>query len=404
MRLTLPFHFAILKIYGSAGLYSRKTKTMAKYVTMPKALKVRAPESWGLSCANTECTLHQLSPYIGKLKSFIARELIDEFSNPGDLLIDPFAGAGTIPLEAVLRNRNVFSSDISKYSMVLTLGKLFPPESESRALSDAERLQCYSKELSRPDLRSVPKWVRAFFHPNTLKDIINLVTVCMSEKAYFILSCLLGILHHQRPGFLSYPSSHLVPYLKNKQFPVDNYPSMYEYRDIRPRLLAKIRRAYKRFHGFSTRTSAEFLQCDIESLTIPREFDCLITSPPYMNALDYGRDNRLRLWFIDKSDFGRNEDQATKDSLAFERMITSLATKVNIGLKPGGHCILIVGETLTRSKRMSHPANFVMDLVSRRAPCLELKKFIIDEIPDIRRARRYCTGTKKELVLVYRRV
>ena len=30
----------------------------------------RAPEHWRISCTHTECTLHQVSPYIGKLKVF----------------------------------------------------------------------------------------------------------------------------------------------------------------------------------------------------------------------------------------------------------------------------------------------------------------------------------------------
>jgi hypothetical protein len=70
-----------------------------------------APKRWKKSCANTECSLHQLSPYIGKLKSSIARELVERYSEPGDLVVDPFAGAGTIPFEALMRGRRTFASD-----------------------------------------------------------------------------------------------------------------------------------------------------------------------------------------------------------------------------------------------------------------------------------------------------
>ena len=52
----------------------------------------RAPERWKESCAHTECTLHQLSPYIGKIKSSIAGELVELYSKPGDLVADCFAG------------------------------------------------------------------------------------------------------------------------------------------------------------------------------------------------------------------------------------------------------------------------------------------------------------------------
>ncbi len=60
------------------------------------------------------------------------------------------------------------------------------------------------------------------------------------------MACLLGILHHQRLGFLFYPSSHLVPYLRDKLFPRKMFASLYEERDVRLRMLAKLRRTYRR--------------------------------------------------------------------------------------------------------------------------------------------------------------
>ena len=73
---------------------------------------------------------------------------------------------------------------------------------------------------------------------------------------------------------------------------------MYAYRELKPRLLAKVRRSFKRFSPTGNNTG-EFSLGPVQQLELPGRFDAVITSPPYMNALDYGRDNRLRLWFID---------------------------------------------------------------------------------------------------------
>src|SRR5437867_8456299 len=97
-----------------------------------------APVRWKEPCANTECSLHQLSPYIGKIKSSIAGELVERFSSRGQLVVDPFAGAGTIPLEASLRGRRVFGADISPYARILSRAKLCPPASLKAALEQAE--------------------------------------------------------------------------------------------------------------------------------------------------------------------------------------------------------------------------------------------------------------------------
>ena len=86
-----------------------------------------APARWREPCANTECSLHQLSPYIGKIKSTIAGELVERYSEPGDLVVDPFAGAGTIPFEAAPRSRRTLGADIRLCARILSKAKLCPP-------------------------------------------------------------------------------------------------------------------------------------------------------------------------------------------------------------------------------------------------------------------------------------
>ena len=361
-----------------------------------------APTEWSSSCTNTECSLHQLSPYIGKLKSSIASELITSFSAPQDLVMDPFCGSGTVPLEAVLHGRRVFASDVSPYGKVLTLAKLSAPASLSEALELAETALRKAKQEPRPDLRRVPRWVRSFFHPETLREILQFSALCKRERQYFLFACLLGILHHQRPGFLSYPSSHLVPYLRDKLFPRSDCPAMYEYRELRSRLLAKVRRAYARKPDFQSSGHYEFRQGLIENVAIPEHVDCIITSPPYMNALDYGRDNRLRLWVINPQHLEGGDTTMTRSRKAFLKAMRCLARKVEFSLRPGGACVLVVGEAVSRSYA-GHPAEAVLSVFGTEAPSLHLKQALTDAIPDVRRSRRKYRGTKSERVLVFRK-
>lgn len=360
-----------------------------------------APKRWKEPCAHDECSLHQLSPYIGKIKSSIAGELVERYSKCGDLVVDPFAGAGTIPLESVLRGRRAFGADISPYSRILSLAKLSPPPSLDAALRAAERAFDQAMQMPKPDLRSVPSWVRRFFHPDTLREALQFATVCRRQGHEFLMACFLGILHHQRPGFLSYPSSHLVPYLRDKKYPRVEFPEMYTYRELKPRLLAKIRRTYKRFSKPGT-FNANFRQSAIHQLRFPKRFDALITSPPYMNALDYGRDNRLRLWFIDPNLAEAVDNGVTRRRQAFVKAITSFAAKVETSLKSHGYCILVVGEELKRSFD-AHPSEVVVSVLKNMAPSLRLQRVLIDNIPDVRRTRRECRGVKVEHVLVYQR-
>ncbi|MBI4658541.1 MAG: DNA adenine methylase [Verrucomicrobia bacterium] len=176
-----------------------------------------APARWKQPCASTDCSLHQLSPYIGKMKNSIAVELVERFSKPGELVVDPFAGAGTIPFEAASRGRRVLAADISPYARILSKAKLAAPRSLGAALSLAERALAEAGCFAKPDLREVPPWVRRFYHPDTLREVLNFASIRRRPGNQFLMACLHGILHHQRPGFLSYPSSHLVPYLRDRK-------------------------------------------------------------------------------------------------------------------------------------------------------------------------------------------
>src|SRR5271154_7164939 len=74
----------------------------------------------------------------------------------------------------------------------------------------------------------------------------RMVSRAAAAQTMVPLASLLGILHHQRPGFLSFPSSHTVPYLRGKAFPRWKYPKLYEYRSHADRFEAKVERAFRR--------------------------------------------------------------------------------------------------------------------------------------------------------------
>ena len=360
------------------------------------------PSFWATPCTHTESTLHQLSPYIGKLKSVIARDLIRRYTKPGALVADMFCGSGTVPLEAALLGRRIFASDASVYAMTLTRAKLQPPTNVDRALDDLESQFSIADNSPLPDLRRVPKWVRDFFHPRTLKECIRLSDHFRHQQSYFFLACLLGILHHQRPGFLSFPSSHLVPYLRTKKFPRAIYPHLFEYRSIRLRLESKIRRALKRVSPTNFTALVSGISDEpIDHVDLPKNIDCVITSPPYMNALDYVRDNRLRLWFL-----GEHTTTASDRTLSslrnFRTSMASLAIQLKQKLRTGGYCIFVVGDRTIR-KGQQFPSEELVSIFSHFASNLVLQNIITDVIPDIRRSRKNLSGVKRENILIFRK-
>lgn len=150
-------------------------------------------------------------------------------------------------MEAALAGRQAWANDLSPYAYVVTQGKMEAPKTAKIANIKASLLaDRVERESNGIDLSDVPIWVKEFFHPDTLREVISAFQILTDQRDYFLMACLLGILHHVRPGFLSHPASHLVPYLRTSKYPRDTYPDMYKYRDLRSRLLAKVKRAYRR--------------------------------------------------------------------------------------------------------------------------------------------------------------
>jgi len=360
-----------------------------------------APKSWARQCTHSENRLHQLSPYIGKLKSSIASDLILRYTSPGDAVLDPFCGSGTVPLECAILGRRSIGCDTNPYAVLLTKAKLSAPTTADEAIARFHSV--HEESLSRESNISgdCPEWVRKFFHPATLDEALRFADQCIDQDEAFLLACLLGILHHQRPGFLSYPSSHLIPYLREKKYPRSDYPEMYEKRELGSRMIAKIKRALRT--PIAPQQDNLVGRVPVESFALDEQVDAIITSPPYMNALDYVRDNRLRMWVLDRNvvDYQR---EATDSSGSFDQLMQCFINNCLSQLKIGGTAVLVVGERVRRKRMTSHPAECLLNHISNETGnAMTLEKVIRDTIPDVRRARREGAATKRELILVLRK-
>lgn len=352
--------------------------------------------------------MHQLAPYVGKLKSGMVRVLIELYSKPGDIILDPFCGSGVVPLECLIAGRNTVANDLSPYAYVITKGKLSAPNSKQKALIEANEI-IIDVEKNAPfvEYETAPQWVRNFFHPETLKEVVCAFNVLWENQNYFLMACLLGILHHVRPGFLSFPASHLTPYLRTKMYPPESYSHMYSYRDLRSRLLAKVERAYRHtlFTDLRNQVSWKVSQENAMKLSLDdSSVDAIISSPPYFDALDYARDNRLRLWFLGISDWKKLDQSLTASAQIYIPQMAECLREMNRVLRVGGNCVLVLGD-VERNGTKRQTAKVISDLAYEVSNGQLTTQLIhTDEIPDIRRSRRQTRTTKYERILVMQKI
>lgn len=349
----------------------------------------------------TDIGLHLISPYVGKIRPALARYLIETYAKPKSIVYDPFCGSGTVPLEAWACGHKCFATDLNDYAIVLTKGKLSPYGSLDKAIHRIDKIYSQlSKEKLNGKSFAIPEWVSSFFHPETLSEVLKWTSYLKDHKEWFLLSCLLGILHHQRPGFLSFPSSHGAPYLRSNKYPEDLFPQLYKYRDVYSRLTAKVMRAYKNFPRLNFRIQRVVRRASSANVTPPENrIHTIVTSPPYMKSLTYARDNRLRLWFLGKPDWQSLEKRVSPSRTFFPKLIAESFNRWSGYQKNGDHCIIIIGDIIF-NESMRLP-----ELVTSQAEQAgySLVNLLQDPIPDKKRFNKLKSQISSECILVFKR-
>jgi len=290
--------------------------------------------------------LHEIS-YRACFKAELPAFFIDRLSKPGDAILDPFMGRGTTLLEAALRGRRVYGNDINPLSALL-----IRPRLRSIELQDvAEALKTVdwsAGETEREDLL-------AFYHPDTLRQLNSLrawlaVRAPLNEPnpdpvADWIRMVALGRLSGHSPGFFS-----------GRSMPPNQAVSIAAQNKINERLglTPPVRDVAAQIHRKSKSllrqrcldTPADQMLCTGPAwdIDLPEaSIDLVVTSPPFLDIVDYAADNWLRCWFagIDPSSVAIDRHRT---ETAWQAMIGRVLTELARLLRPGGFVAFEVGE------------------------------------------------------------
>lgn len=352
---------------------------------------------------NISSSLNSLAPYIGRLRPECVQFLIDKYAQPGLPIFDPFCGSGTVPLQGWINGFDVVGNDMNPYAFLLTNGKMNP---YTTLLKAQEHLAKYAgpaeKYAQKVNIESMPQWVQLFFHPDTLREITSWVYYLKRNKEWFLLSCLMGILHHQRPSFLSYPASHGAPYLRIRKYPREDFPEMYTYRNVYEKLTQKVNRVYKNFPTLDyTRSRVVFNKDSSKMHLCGIPHGTILTSPPYMRFLTYARDNRLRLWFLGESDWMTLDKKISPYAADFLIMMRSCFKKWANYQLPGEKCIIVIGDIeLTINHRKTSMVSLIEEESKRGYRLLDAYQ---DPIPEAHKLVKGNNKIKREIIIALER-
>jgi DNA methylase len=238
--------------------------------------------------------VHRLHPYLGKFIPQLVEALLSRYFRPGGRVFDPFAGSGTTLVQALESGLDATGVDVSEFNCLLTRVKtarynLFSLEHELRdVLARFEATEA-------PPIR--PKgYVRDWYAPAAAAELHHFKDLSKGAEHEDVLSVILArsarSARRTRHFDLDFPKApQLEPYWCHKHR-----------RTCRPvaRAAPFLKRytldTLTRIKDFSRvrarGCSAEVQHGDSRVLDFGREFDGVLTSPPYPGLIDYHEQHR----------------------------------------------------------------------------------------------------------------
>ncbi len=291
-----------LQVQHSVSIPSRRARSReVREQTVP----IYQGELW-TALQRQASSIHEVS-YRACYKPQLPAYFIERLSEPGDIVYDPFSGRGTTAVEAALHGRRVIANDVNPISSILTQARLELPDlNDIKARLD--RLNLRARVRKDIDLSM-------FYHRDTERELLALRAYLNARRDDYtedaadrwIRMVATNRLTGHSPGFFSVytlppnqaasPDNQIRINAKLKQKP--------EYRDVRALILKKSKQlqgkltARDRENLHEAATTAAFMEDSASStLGIPTESVKLtVTSPPFLDVVQYSRDNWLRCWF-----------------------------------------------------------------------------------------------------------
>ncbi len=289
--------------------------------------------------------IHEIS-YRACFKPQLPAFFIERLSLPGEIVYDPFMGRGTTPIEAALHGRIPYGNDTNPLSHAFTEPRINPPS--------FHEIQTVLSQIPWPEFRQFENdQLLAFFHPQTLAHIEGLrnwllsraETDSLTQTDRWIRMVAANRLTGHSAGFFSVytlpPNQAVTVERQNKINRKRNQTPLF--RDVAAIIEKKSKSLLSQ--GPATATDSLLLtgQSDHTPAIADKSVVLTVTSPPFLNIVDYKTDNWLRCWFIgiDSANVAISHHGSVEKWQAF---VASTLRELARITRSGGHIAFEVGE------------------------------------------------------------
>jgi DNA methylase len=398
--------------YLQAFISENDLPTVVDDVTIGPVTIHRYTNEFWTSRQRQASSLHEIS-YRACFKPQLPRFFIDLLTRKGEVVYDPFSGRGTTVIEGGLRGRNVLANDANPLSRILTEPRFFPPD----LAAVEQRLASIPNEHKRATID-----LSMFYHPDTEHEIVALREYILKRRAdcrddmvdrWIAMVATNRLTGHSKGFFsvytlppnqaVSQKSQHRIN-LKRRQVP--------EYRDTHQIILNKTKSLLRSLTPAEKMMlkqagkRARLLTGDARSTPeIPdSSVQLTVTSPPFLDIVQYREDNWLRCWFngYDEKIIGDRITMArTPDE--WSGVMSDVFRELFRLTSAGGYVAFEVGEVRKRTVQLEE--HVVVPGISAGFTCeaLLINQQKFTKTSNIWGVDNMASGTNSNRVVIFRR-
>jgi tRNA G10 N-methylase Trm11 len=357
-------------------------------------------------------SIHEVS-YRACFKPQLPRFFIDLLTRKGDTVYDPFSGRGTTVIEAGLAGRNVIANDANPLSRIMTEPRFFPPllsAVEKRLLAIPPGNETAAIDLSM------------FYHTETEQEIVSLRTYLLNRKSgcrddmidrWIAMVATNRLTGHSKGFFSVYtlPPNQAVSQ-KSQQRINRKRRQEPEYRNTQRIILNKTKSLLRKMSDAETKSlvkagkKAILLTGDARSTPGIRDdsVQLTVTSPPFLDIVQYHDDNWLRCWFngFEADTVGRSITMA-RTVEEWTRVMSAVFDELFRITRPGGFVAFEVGEVRKRTIRLEEHVVPLGIAAGFTCPCVLINQQRFTKTSNIWGVDNMASGTNTNRIVVFRK-
>ena len=250
---------------------------------------------------------HAIFYYPAKFIPHVVRYALKSFTKEGDWVVDPFAGSGTVGVEAYVCKRNAFLLDLNPLLNYMIPLKVRTEKEELREDSLGQMLD----DLENSKDHFTPAWSNiAYWYPPEMLEVLSRYWGFIKDSERNTYTAIIESTLLKMSKHFSY-AEHRTPKLFRSKSKLKYIEELLQ-TDWREKLKEMIRRhsleTLRSLNDFAILTNhhnsrVEFKGgVDSSYYSFQREFDALITSPPYLQAQEYMRTVKMELFWLGYND------------------------------------------------------------------------------------------------------